>query len=421
MAGTLREELASLKIERREPGRAAPGARGGLGRALVTAVLWLIPMSLLSGAGVYGYQQYQRLRPSLEVTVGLVQTMTTGEAEKLLSAKGYIKSRHQAMIGAKVPGRVELLAVEEGSRVKKGDLIAVLEHNELKASLASKQAMVERMQAEVHEAEVDLRDKERKANREARLRAQSQTSLETLQQAEAVRDMAASRVDALRASLKLQKSTMQETEEQIRDMHIMAPFTGTVVSRESELGETIALGGMGGASGRGSVVQLADLDHLDVETDVAENLLARVAFGQPAEIAVSAVPDKHYRGRLRQIIPMGDRTRGTIKVKVEIIDPDERLFPELVATVHFLPDKAIANPTSGRTFIYVQKAAVVERGGHSYAWVVDDKNKAHEQRIEVVDAGDDLARVEKGLSGGESVVLKPPITIREGQLVKVAD
>ena len=113
---------------------------------------------------------------------------------------------------------------------------------------------------------------------------------------------------------------------------------------------------------------------MEVETDVAENLLSRIALGQPAEISVSAVPSKHYRGRLRQIIPMGDRTRGTVKVKVEILDPDEHLFPELVATVHFLPDKALKNPNASRPFLFVPKAAVFEENGHSYAWVVDGKS-----------------------------------------------
>ncbi|HEV3166104.1 MAG TPA: efflux RND transporter periplasmic adaptor subunit [Isosphaeraceae bacterium] len=425
MASTLRDELASLKIERRTAGRdferPRRGGRGGIGRGLLSAAIWTIPVAVLTGAGLYGYKQYERLQPSQQVAVGLVQSMTSGEAEKLLSAKGYIKSRHQAMIGVKVAGRVETLRVEEGSKVKKHELIAVLEHNHLKAILESRKAMLERTEAELQEAEFEFRDKEHKAQREVRLRSQNHSSTELVEAAQVARDMASSRVWALKAAIKLQSATILETEETIRDMHIVAPFDGTVVSREAEVGETILVGGMGGSSGRGSVVQLADLRQLDVETDIAENLLSRVALGQPAEIAVSAVPGRHYRGRLRQIIPMGDRARGTIKVKVEVLDPDDLLFPELVATVHFLPDKEISNPTAGRTFIYVPKSAVFQQGGHAYAWVVDDKAHVHQKRIEVVESNDDLDRVDAGLKGGESVVLKPGPTLREGQLVKVAD
>jgi RND family efflux transporter MFP subunit len=178
---------------------------------------------------------------------------------------------------------------------------------------------------------------------------------------------------------------------------------------------------MSSSIGRSAVVSIADLGRMEVETDVAENLLSRVALGQPAEVSVSAVPDKHYRGRLRQIIPMGDRTRGTVKVKVEILDPDEHLFPELVATVHFVPDKGLDNPNAGRSFLFVPKSAVFEENGHAYAWVVGPGSKVTRRKVEVATTNDELARVESGLKAGESVVLNSPKTLRDNMKVKVAE
>src|SRR5205807_2836991 len=127
------------------------------------------------------------------------------------------------------------------------------------------------------------------------------------------------------------------------------------------------------------------------------------------------VPNKHYRGRLRQIIPMGDRTRGTVKVKVEILDPDDQLFPELVATVHFLPDKALHNPNANRSFLFVPKSAVFEENGLTFAWVVDAKAKVSRRKVEVAPTNDALARVESGLNPGETVVVNPPKTLRPGE------
>src|SRR5262245_4098842 len=120
----LSEELSALRIERR--GAIPSGRRGRGGLGIVTLLVWLIPIAILGGAGAVAYRQYEKIRPKTQVTVGVVQSMTTGEAETLLSAKGYIKSRNQAMIGAKLPGRVEKMLVEEGMRVKKGQLLAVL-------------------------------------------------------------------------------------------------------------------------------------------------------------------------------------------------------------------------------------------------------------------------------------------------------
>jgi RND family efflux transporter MFP subunit len=420
MAQTLRDDLASLKIERPEWSR-APRRSSDRGVGVASVLLWLIPLGLLAGAGAIGYQQYQRLKPRTEVSVVRVQAMTMGESEKLLSAKGYIKSRHQAMIGAKVPGRVVQMDVEEGSKVKKGDVLAVLEHNDLDAILESRRATVARTESELEEARVGLRDKERKARRESRLMSGNHSSQETLDQANAERDMAAARVKALEAALKLMQASARETEETIRNMHIIAPFDGTVIGREAEVGETITPGGMGGASGRGSVATLADLNRLEVETDVAENHLGLVKTEQPAEITVSAVPGRHYRGRLRQIIPMGDRARGTVKLKVEILDADERLFPELVATVNFLPSQSQAAATTGRTFLFVPRAALVEDAGRYLAWVVDAKGKIQKRKVEASPSSAELARVDFGLSADEAVVVNPKANLREGEAVQVAD
>jgi len=440
MTSSLRDDLASLKIDRRKkesetsdrresvsrrPPREEPKPRrkrsssGGLG--IATILLWLIPLSLLGAAGGIAYQQYDKIRSKPQVTVGLVQTMTTGEAEKLLSAKGYLKSRHQAMIGATTPGRVEKMYVEEGSKVKEGQVLAVLEHDDLKAILASRKAMLDRTEAELLEARVDLQQKDRESKRASRLYSQKTLSVEEVEKAVAARDMASAKVEAIQAGMNLIEANIEETEEMIRRMHLFAPFDGTVVEKQGEEGEVITPSAMSASIGRSAVVSLANLAKMEVETDIAENLLSRVTLGQPAEISVSAVPSRRYRGRLRQIIPMGDRSRGTIKVKVEILDPDEKLFPELVATVHFLPDQALNNADATKAFLFTPKSAVFEEEGHSFVWVVDNRSKIQKRGVEVVVTTDDLARVEAGLSEGESVILNPPKNLRQNEEVQITE
>ncbi len=433
MASSLREELASLKIDRRgagpSPPRRRPGGRrgldgGGAGLGLLSLLLWTIPLALVGTGGYFAYKQYQQIRSKPEVSVGVVQSMTSGEAEKLLSAKGYLKSRNQAMIGAKVPGRVQSLGAEEGSKVKKGQVLAVLEHNDLDALLESRKAMTLRAGADVEEAKADLEYKRSKSERNRRLQSKSvSVSAEETQQALSSVDMAAAHVGSLEAAYKLQQSQVREVEESLRNMSIFAPFDGTVVEKPAEVGEMITGGGMGSglSIGRSSVLTLANLELMDVETDIAENLLSRIAIGQPAEVSVSAVPSKHYRGRLRQIIPISDRARGTVKVKVEILDPDEHLFPELVATVHFLPDKTHQGLDVGKAHLFLPKAALFEEAGHQNVWKVDAKNALKKARVEVVVSNDDLARVESGLAAGDSVVLAPAKTLRDGEVVKLAD
>ena len=431
MSETLRDDLASLKINRQaakpraseatyRPVASQPSRRSdGLG--FLALLIWMIPLGLLGFAGYYAYRQYDSIRAKTEVSVGVVQAMTTGEAEKLLSAKGYLKSRFQAMIGVKFPGRVEKLCVEEGSKVKKGDVLAILEHHDLDANLLAKRAFLKRTESELVEAKVDLKQKEREAKRAQRLYSSKNAAVEEVEKSEAAKQMSDARVQALEAGRDLQAANVLEMEETIHNMSIYAPFDGTVVEKQSEEGEVITPSAMSASIGRSAVVTLASLTQMEVETDVAESLLSRIAIGQPAEISVSAVPDKHYNGRLRQVIPMGDRSRGTVKVKVEITDPDDKLFPELVATVHFLPDKALKNDNARQSFLVVPKTALFEENGHTLAWLVDSKSKVAKRQVEVAVTNDELARVESGLKAGEQVVLNPPKTLHDGETVKIAE
>jgi multidrug efflux pump subunit AcrA (membrane-fusion protein) len=121
------------------------------------------------------------------------------------------------------------------------------------------------------------------------------------------------------------------------------------------------------------------------------------------------------------VIPMGDRTRGTVKVKVEILDPDSKLFPELAATVHFLPNKSTLGRDANQSFVFVNKSAVFEENGHDFVWVVGPKNVLRKRSVEVATTNDSLARVESGLEPGESVVLNPIKALRENETVRITD
>jgi RND family efflux transporter MFP subunit len=377
---------------------------------------------MLGGLGYVGYTRLEQFRPPPQVQTTTVQAMTSGEAEKLLSAKGYLKARMQAAVGTKIPGRVQELLVDEGSKVGEGDLIAVLEHNELDALVRIRQAMFEQGKAQVLEAEAELREKQRAFDRTIQLAQKNNATRDELDKAISARDMADARAAALRLALDVMEAQIGEVQEQIRNMEIRAPFAGTIVRLEAEEGETISTMSLGTGGGRSAIITLADLDHLEVDTDVAENLLSRIVEGQPAEVVVSAVPGKAYRGRLKKIIPQGDRSRGTVKVEVEILDPDTRLFPELAATVHFLPDSSLQNPNAGRTMLFVSKSAIVEEGGHSHVWVVQAGGKLEKRRIEVVSTSrDNLARVDSGLKGGEVVVVGPGPELKAGMAVRTAD
>ncbi|HYO25569.1 MAG TPA: efflux RND transporter periplasmic adaptor subunit [Lacipirellulaceae bacterium] len=407
-------QLSALRIDR----------SGQRGASWGIKLLWLsVLLSLLAalGGGAY-WALYDRLFPLPLVKVESVQVMTLGQARTELTATGYLESRWQAAVGAKVPGRIAEIPVEEGDVVQAGDVLAELEHSDLDAMLASRRVAVVSAEAQLAEAEFNLAQAQRTLTRERELNRRGVGTDAALELAETAYNAAQAVLNARVAAVDAAKSAVLEGEEAVKNMFIYAPFAGTVVTKDAEKGESIMPGGMGASSGRGSVITLAKLDELEVDTDVKEDYLGVLHKGQPTQIVVDAVADRRYKGRLREIIPMGDRTRGIVKVKVSVLDPDERLFPELSATVHFLPDDQ--NPSDAdaaqQKGTFIPAAAIQGTGDEQFAWVVEN-GRVRKAPVEAAgEANDGLVPIAGGLQGGDQVVIDPPVELKENDEVKIA-
>jgi RND family efflux transporter MFP subunit len=360
------------------------------------------------------------LEPRIEVQVANVSVHTGRSADAVVVATGYLESRRQAKIGARAPGRIELLHVEEGSRVKKGEILAALEHADLDAVLAANQAEVERTRAALAEQEVVVERTKREYDRAIKLQPSKVITETEFDVAKYEHEAAVAKVKSLTASIALADARVREAEQLRENMFVRAPFDGTVISKDAEVGESILPGGLGEGSGRGSVVTIADLESLEVDCDVKEDYISRVVVDGPAEIAVDAVPGRRYKGTVRKVIPMGDRARATIKVKVAIVDADERLFPEMSGTVYFLPSAKESDTVATDRRIFCPTDAIVKEADASHVWVVKDE-KVERVKVRVGNTTDSRTEILGGLSGGEKVVVKPPADLTDGRLVKVAE
>ena len=396
-------------------------------------LVWSIGLLAFAGAAAGGFVLAQqqgwvgassrwlpdaiRSRPEVRVARVIVEQGRAGDA--VVVATGYLESRRQAMIGARGAGRIETVNVEEGSRVKEGEILAVLEHKDVDAALAATQATLARSKAELAESGVEVAKTKNDFDRADRLWKRKSNTEADYDQARFAHDAANAKHDSLAAAIALAQARVQETEQLQENMIIRAPFDGTVISKDAEVGESILPGGMGEASGRGSVVTIADLDHLEVDCDVKEDYIGRVILGAPAEVAVDAVPGVRFQGRVRKIIPMGDRARATIKVKVEILNADRPLFPDMSATAYFLPqnDEKSAAPPERRVFCDAN--AIQSADGAAFVWQLDSEDRAKRVAVKAGDPRDGRTEIHEGLSGGERLILNPPETMRDGTPVKV--
>lgn len=391
---------------------------------------------VLVAAGILAWRSRDTLAAVEVDTVvpTIEQTGAGSSAAPLLTASGYVVARRKAVVSAKIQGRLAELRVEEGSRARQGEVIARLESADheaqvlrARARVASAQAQVARTEAGIGRAEADLAEARRQAALAERLAAERVAStderdaarsrvaiaLAALSQATAERDQARADLRQAEADVNLYEALYQNT-------LIRAPFTGTVVKKMAEVGESVAPipPGVNISTASGAVVALADLDTLEVEVDVSESNVARLAPDQPAEVVVEAFPDRTYRAVLRQVIPTADRTKATVMVKVTILDKDEKLKPEMSAKVTFLERATAAAGAPVRPAVVVPQEAVVMRNGATHVFeVAGDRVRLRPVRVGL--ARQNQVVVTDGLTGSERLVVRPPQQLEDGDPVRV--
>jgi RND family efflux transporter MFP subunit len=395
-----KDQLASLRIDRDRPARSPwrwPLLLLLPGLLLIAGLYLLWARTALSGAEVE------------TVRASLARPAEAAAGTPLLTSSGYVVARRKAVVSAKIQGRLAELKVEEGSRVREGQLLARLESADYQAQVSRAAAQLERAQADLAENQRQLR----LAEGLTREHVMAQDQLEAVQ----------SRVRIAEAGVSQARADLDFARATLRNTSILAPFTGTVVKKMAEVGESVAPipPGVNISTSSGAIVALADLDTLEVETDVAESNVARLGPEQPAEVAVEAFPDRRYRAVLRQVIPTADRTKATVQVKVTILDKDEHLKPEMSAKVTFLerPRPAAAGGAEAEApVVTVPAAALVQRDGRPVVFEVSD-GKARLRAIVTGPERQGQIVVREGLKGTETLVARPPDGLRDGDPVRV--
>ena len=406
-------DLSKLRIDRSAP---PPPVRRALRRNLV---LFAVALVLVAGVAAV-----VRGRSVPTVQVAIAASTTGGGASSggvtSVTANGYVVARTKASVSAKIAGRLAYLGVSEGSYVHQGEIIARLDNADYQAAVAQAQANVAAAEASVIEATSDRDQSARDANRIRDIRA-SNPNLMSPQELETATSRAATalaRYDAAAARKRSAEAGLRLARANDENTIIRAPFTGTVLRKDAEVGEVVAPS-VGGGLTRGAVVTMADLSTLEVEVDVNEAYIARIASERPARITLDAYPDTTFRGKVRQVVPTADRQRATVQVKVSILDHDPRILPEMGAKVDFLepPKPAATGEAAARAAIRVPSTAVRSDASGSYVWLVRD-GRLTKRAVTAGPVSAGFLEVRSGLSGGEQLLVGGVEKPEEGMKVK---
>jgi RND family efflux transporter MFP subunit len=408
-------DLSRLRIRRDEP------ARRRWVPWLTLAALVAVAVAVYPTATSY---LAARRAPEVDVVHASQVAIEGGRpaAVPVLVASGYVIARRSADVGGKVGGRLGYLGVEEGDRVREGQVIARLEHAELDAQLLAARMAVAEAEAQIKQA-VATRDEDRRAlDRQRALQKDGITTEAAVTAAEAAAQVSEARVQLAQAALATARARVRVTEEAIENTNVRAPFNGVVIAKRAEVGETVSPFGVAGQATRegGAIATIADLRELEVETEVSESSVAKLRTGMPAEVRIQAYPDVAYRARLRTIFPAADRAKAIVEVRVAIENPDERVKPEMTATVTFPdpPDAKAAETVAGRPATLSPKRAVVKKGDATAVWLVRD-SKAVSRPVSLGADRLDMVEVRSGVAPGDSLIVGAPETLTDGATVKV--
>jgi RND family efflux transporter MFP subunit len=407
-------DLSKLRINRDAP---PPSLRRALRRNLALLVGALIVFGgafLMLGRGRAVPVQVAVAAP----ISGAGGSSSGAGAGTSVTANGYVVARTRASVSAKLAGRISDLRVSEGSYLRRGEVIARLDNADYQAQLGQAEAALASSRADLTEARAARDVAAREADRLRKMRAKN-AGLVTDEEYDASvsrADQALARAQATEARINSADAARRFALANLENTVIRAPFTGTVLRKEAEVGEVVAPS-VGGGLTRGAVVTMADLTTLEVEVDVNEAYIARIRKAQPARITLDAYPDTSFRGQVRQVVPTADRQRATVQVKVSIVDRDPRILPEMGARVDFLDTTRVTAGAAGPTRFRVPGTAVRELNGQSIVWLV--RNGRLESRpVEAGPVSGGFREIRSGLAGGELLLVGGVEEPKAGMRVK---
>jgi len=372
----------------------------------------LIAVLAVAAAGLY---QQGFLTPAVQVQATTVQNIYPSQTLTQLNASGYVVADRKSAVASKLTGRLVYLGVEEGSRVKEGQVIARLENRDAAAArdraaqnVAVARHGLEQAQAELANASLDYARKKTLAEKGTIARSVFDT-------AEARHRTATAAVEGQSAALRASQAALEEATVLLDYTNIRAPFDAVVLTKNADIGDIVTpLAAT--ADAKAAVVTIADMDSLLVAVDVSESNIAQVKTGQPCEIRLDAFPDARFPGRVHMILPTADRSKASITVKVAFLERDPRILPEMSAKVAFL--SRATGPGEQAPLRAVPAAAVAQGNGPPRVFLIQGDH-VREVPVQIGRHLGEMVELREGPAIGSRIAAAPVEKLADGTRVSV--
>jgi RND family efflux transporter MFP subunit len=396
---TKNADLSSLRIDRSNN----QNSNSGLNKKFLNLLLTIIIGFLIIAAGYFLWQKL--FNKGISVNLTSAALVSQSQSSAVLTASGYVVAQRKAAIASKATGRLVYLGVVEGDPVVKGQIIGRLEDDDVKSQLDQARATLGLYEADLIAAKDNyLREKElftSKVNSEANFSNAESTYKRVL------------------ASIELAKAQIKSAEIAVEYTLIRAPFNGTVLTKNADVGEIVSPLGAS-ATSRAAVVTIADMTSLQVEADVSESNIERIEPKQECEITLDAYPGNRYAGFVDKIVPTADRSKATVLVKVAFKNYDKKVLPEMSAKVLYLNEAVNEETLNEKPMLVIPKTAVANRNSKLVVYKVSD-DQALEFEVTIGKEVGSNFEVTSGLINGDRVISNVTNGIENGTKVFVEE
>ena len=361
---------------------------------------------------------YKMLNRSAGGTVYKTQKIENGDIMESITASGTINPLSTVSVGSQASGRIAEIYVDYNSVVKKGQLLALIDQENAKATVQQREAALEIAKAQVDVEENNIKYYKKALNRISKLNASKYSTEKDLEAAERDYDNAVAQLALEQAQVKQAQASLNSAQTELSYTEIKAPVDGIVISKAVEVGQTVAA-----SFETPELFSVAeDLTKMQIEASVVEADIAKVKEGQQVRFTVDSYADDYFYGTVTQVRNEATTTSNvvTYTVVIGIDNSDMKLKPGMTANVEIITaeEKGVMLVPNQALRFYIDDSDTAKRYKDRGVWII--KN-GHPERVTVkigVSDDDNTQILESTLKIGDEVIVSKELSAADTQKMK---
>ncbi len=361
---------------------------------------------------------YKMLNRSAGGTVYKTQKIENGDIMESITASGTINPLSTVSVGSQASGRIAEIYVDYNSVVKKGQLLALIDQENAKATVQQREAALEIAKAQVNVEENNIKYYKKALNRISKLNASKYSTEKDLEAAERDYDNAVAQLTLEQAQVKQAQASLNSAQTELSYTEIKAPVDGIVISKAVEVGQTVAA-----SFETPELFSVAeDLTKMQIEASVVEADIAKVKEGQKVRFTVDSYADDYFYGTVTQVRNEATTTSNvvTYTVVIGIDNTDMKLKPGMTANVEIITaeEKNVMLVPNQALRFYIDDSDNAKRYKDRGVWII--KN-GHPERVTVkigVSDDDNTQILESTLKIGDEVIVSKELSAADTQKMK---